>query len=189
MTSHRGPNPSRQTPGFHIQQVGRETLVYDERTHQAFCLNPVATETWRRFDGLATPAALAAAVSAALATPVTEQAVMLAIAELRGHGLLEQEPVAVDKPVPTRRDLMRQIGAGAIALLPAVAVVMAPTAAQAYNGCVNCNAVQQNSSISPAQRRAAAQASRLAFLPVPDTTGSTDDVRKKRQKNGEIWVP
>jgi len=190
MNTHCGLNSERQTHTFLTQDVGNETLVYNQQTHQAFCLNPVATETWRRFDGLQTPAAIAAAAAVALRTPVSEEAVLLAISELRGHGLIEAEAPVNAGPGPSRRDLMRQIGAGAILMLPAVAVVMAPKAAQAYNGCVNCgNAVRERYSMPVAPRTPAANPG-VGFVPVsPDTSDSTDDVRKKRRENGEIWIP
>jgi len=190
MNTHRGPNAGLQASGILTQKIGFETLVYNEQTHQAFCLNPVATETWSRFDGQQTPAEISAAASVVLGSPVSEQAVLLAIAELRGHGLIEPEPAAAARPVPTRRDLMRQIGAGAMVMLPAVAVVMAPRAAQAYNGCVNCDAQQEKSAAAAtaAQQRATAVRD-LGLLPMPDQANSPDQLRKKRQQNGEIWVP
>ncbi len=194
MTMQPGLNPTPHAApqiveGLLTQQVGSETLVYDERTHQAFCLNPVAAEVWRRFDAGGTAAQTAVAVSLALDTPVTEEAVLFAMAELREHGLIA--PEAASKAAPTRRDLMRQIGAGAIVMLPAVAAVMAPRAAQAYNGCVNCNATpsRPTTATTPAEPRGRWRSGDLGLVPLAPSAESPEDNRKRRQANGEIFIP
>jgi hypothetical protein len=65
----------------------------------------------------------------------------MALQQMHDHGLLEPSrhsaaawmaPAAI-----TRRRMMSRAGAGALAMVPAIAAVMAPKAAQAYNGGVN----------------------------------------------------
>ena len=125
-----------------VQNIGQETLVYSEALHQAFCLNPIAAQVWGLLDGIRTPDEIAAAVTATLCMPVTEQVVLLAISELQRDGLvMAQETSAGALVAPSRRDMMRQMGVGALLTLPVVATIMAPTAAQAYTGCLNCNVV------------------------------------------------
>ncbi len=148
MKLRKGSAEVRKTHGLLIQQVGPETLLYCDRTQRAVCLNPVATQVWQHLDGAATIAQIAAEATLALASPVTEEVVLFTLAELRREGLLEAETVletvpetvSAPVPVPSRRDLMRQAGAGAILMLPVVAAVLAPRAAQAYTGCFDCTA-------------------------------------------------
>jgi len=130
----------KKAHGLIVQHVGQETLVYSEALHKAFCLNPIAAQVWGSLDGVRTPGQIAASVSDTLSMPITEDLVLFTISELRRDGLLDEEDSSVRVlAVPSRRDVMRQLGAGAVVMLPVVAAVMAPKAAQAYTGCVDCN--------------------------------------------------
>ena len=131
----------RKTQCLLTQQIGLETLVYNEKNHAAFCLNPTASQVWGLLDGSRNVEQIAAAVSLALGERVSEEMVLFALSELRRDGLVEEEKVAGQAfAAPNRRDLIRRLGAGALVMLPAVAVIMAPKAAQAYNGCADCDA-------------------------------------------------
>ena len=142
MKSRQSSPIFKKAQGLLIQHIGQETLVYSEALHKAYCLNPVAAQVWRLLDGVRTPEQIASAVTNALSTPVTEDLALFTISELRRDGLLsEEDSSATVLAVPSRRDVMRQLGAGAVVMLPVVAAVMAPKAAQAYTGCLNCNAV------------------------------------------------
>jgi Coenzyme PQQ synthesis protein D (PqqD) len=121
------------------QQVGQELLVYDETRHKAFCLNGTSAAVWQMCDGMHNVEQIASAVTLQLAAPVREEIVLFALAELRADGLLEPAPLPAPLPALSRRQLMRKLGAGAAMLLPAVAAVMAPKAAEAYSGCLDCD--------------------------------------------------
>ena len=130
----------KMAQGLIVQHIGQETLVYSEPLHKAFCLNPIAAQVWGLLDGVRTPAQVAAAATESLSVPVTEDLVLFTISELRRDSLVAEEQSSATILVgPTRRDVMRQLGAGAVVMLPVVAAVMAPKAAQAYTGCVDCN--------------------------------------------------
>ena len=149
------------------QRVGAETLVYDESRHQAFCLNQSSSVIWRLANGERTLAEIRAAASLELETLVSEEFVLFALDELRRDGLVEPLMTAKDRPTISRRILLQRLGAGSALLLPAVASIIAPTAAQAYSGCVDC-------SVTPAGRAAKAQASARAkqqSLGSPDNLG------------------
>ncbi|WP_263378572.1 PqqD family protein [Granulicella paludicola] len=137
------PLPRRRTLQLSIQQVGQETLIYDEQTHKAYCLNPVAAAIWSCCDGATTAAVIAAAASLALAMPVTEELVQYALADLMRDGLLESNAHLASVTL-SRRDAMLKLGARAAMLLPVVIAITAPTAAQAYSGCANCTAPAPN---------------------------------------------
>jgi hypothetical protein len=131
--------PRRIRQDISTQQVGSEMLLYDRRRHQAFCLNPGSSVIWSLADGERSIGEIAAAASLQLESPVSDEFVLLALEELRREGLIE--PVASTAPAPThsRRALMQSIGLGGALLLPAIAAIVAPTAAQAYGGCVDCS--------------------------------------------------
>lgn len=122
-----------------IQQIGTETLVYDELRHKAFCLNESSSVIWRLADGEHTVAQMRSAASVELKSEVSEEFVMFALEQLRGDGLVEPCSMATEGPVISRRALLRTLGVSGALLVPMIAAVLAPPAAQAYNGCVNCS--------------------------------------------------
>ncbi len=86
---------------------------------------------WHRCDGTRDAAGIAADLRAE-GTPVTAEAVQYALGEL-GQARLLTGPVA--RAGVTRRELMRRLGAAAVAL-PIVTTIVAPTAATAQS--INC---------------------------------------------------
>jgi hypothetical protein len=122
-----------------VQQVGTETLVYDERRHRAFCLNESSSIVWNLADGKRNFARICEEASATLGVAVSEELVMFALDQLQSDGLLEE--LTVDTPAISRRALLQRLGMAGALLLPAVASIMAPTAAQAYSGCFDCSSV------------------------------------------------
>lgn len=146
--------PRRIQESVSIQQIGTESLVYDECRHKAFCLNESSSVIWQLADGERTIAEISAAASLQLKTPVSEDLVLFAIDELRRDGLIESSSVDESAPAISRRAMLRRLGVSGALLLPMIAAVLAPTAAQAYNGCVDCS----SSPASKARRRQAAGA-------------------------------
>lgn len=132
------PHPRRRTTHLSTQQVGQEVLIYDELTHKAFCLNAVAAAVWSRCDGLTSMDAIATEVSLELGLPITESLATLTVEDLRRDGLLEEQEAPTLRASVSRRDMMLKMGARAAVLLPIIAVIAAPTAAQAYSGCSDC---------------------------------------------------
>jgi hypothetical protein len=129
--------PRRLQRHVSVQQVEAETLVYDERRHQAFCLNESSSTVWRLADGKHTVAQIRAAASVELKAEVSEEFVLFALEELRRDGLVEPSTITA-RPAMSRRVLLQRLGVGGALLVPAVAAIVAPTAAQAYSGCVDC---------------------------------------------------
>jgi hypothetical protein len=141
------------------QEIGDETLVYDERRHMAFCLNSSISAVWRLADGERTVATIALEASRELGVEIGEELVTFALGELRENGLLEAatryQPEAEGEGSPSqvetssrtvadrmlsRRSMLARLSAAA--LLPVVTSILAPTAAQAYSGCVDCSSSQ-----------------------------------------------
>jgi hypothetical protein len=132
------------------QQVGAETLVYDELRHRAFCLNASSSVVWRLADGTRTVAEISAAASEELCASLSEELVRYAVEELRCDGLMEaagshgEEFIGpgmhvTERRAISRRAMLQRLGVGGALLLPVVASIVAPTAAQAYSGCVDCS--------------------------------------------------
>jgi hypothetical protein len=113
--------------------------VYDQRRHLAFCLNESSSVIWSLVDGENTIALIQAAASRALKIPVSEDFVLFALGELRRDGLIE--PSEIGRARISRREILQKLGVGGALLLPAIASIVAPTAAQAYSGCVDCSSV------------------------------------------------
>ncbi|MGA8531556.1 MAG: PqqD family protein, partial [Acidobacteriaceae bacterium] len=119
-----------------LQEVETETLLYDERSHKAWCLNRSSACIWRLCNGRNTVQQIATHASAELGSPVSEDLVLFTLTELRNQNLLQPDSFA---PVPgglTRREMMGRAGLAAAALLPVIAALAAPPAASAASGGV-----------------------------------------------------
>jgi hypothetical protein len=136
--------PRRLSQGLAIQQAGEETLIYDETRHLAFCLNRTSSAVWARCDGSQSVSEIAAALQTELAQPVSEDVVSIALAQMAENGLLASTVPSYSVAELTapgaisRRVMMTRLAYGSAMLLPAIAMIVAPKAAQAYNGCVDC---------------------------------------------------
>ncbi len=160
-----------------IQQVGTETLVYDERRHKAFCLNEISSVLWRLADGEHTIAQISAVASLQLKAPVSEELVLFTMDELRRDGLIEPSSNDEAAPAISRRDLLQRLGVGSAMLIPVIAAIVAPTAAQAYSGCFDCDASQaaiqsaRTTQLARARRRQLSSSS--AFTNIPGTSDAS----------------
>jgi hypothetical protein len=117
-----------------LKEVETETLLYDERSHKAWCLNRSSASIWSLCDGHNTVAQIATRASTELGLPVSEDLVLLTLTELRNQNLLQPDSFA---PLPdglTRREMMGRVGLAAAALLPVIAALSAPPAASAISG-------------------------------------------------------
>jgi hypothetical protein len=128
-----------------VQEIGDETVIYDERRDHVLRLNRTAALVWRLCDGRRTATELAEAVGRALAAgpgapaAVTEEVVWLALDRLEKAHLLQgglARPAGAG-PV-TRRDVLRKAAliGGMSVLIPVVQSMVAPTPAMAASiGC------------------------------------------------------
>jgi hypothetical protein len=159
-----GQAPRRIQRGFSVQQVGSETLVYDDCRHRAYCLNESSSVIWRLADGERGIAEICMEASLELQTPVSEEFVVFAMEELRKAGLIEPSQTAGDGSSISRRVMLQRLGVAGALLLPAITSIVAPTAAQAYNGCVDCTSSQ---AITTAKKRQSA--AKRAATPPPSS--------------------
>jgi hypothetical protein len=128
--------PETRRSGLLIRELPDELLVYDQEQHHAHCLNRTAAVVFRHADGTLTVREIARRLDPQ-GGPEAEQAVRLALEQLRAAGLLEAalEP-ALSAQGLSRREVARRVGIAAAILLPAVVTIVAPTPAEAAATCV-----------------------------------------------------
>jgi len=122
-----------------VQQMGDETVIYDEQRNHIHRLNRTAALVWRNCDGRRTAADLALVVQNEIGSPVTEEMVWLALDRLEKGHLLQDRLVRPEaEGQVTRRQMLRKAAlvGGATLLLPVVQSMAAPTPAMAMSlGC------------------------------------------------------
>lgn len=123
--------PAARTEDLIVQEVADEVLVYDQRRHQAHCLNETAARVWRGLDGQSTAREVAARLSRQQGVEVSAAVVELAVEQLRRGGLLSGPQAADSANGMSRRAMLKRVGVGAAVALPVVVSVVAPRAAQA----------------------------------------------------------
>jgi hypothetical protein len=126
-----------------IREIEAEVLVYDERTHRAWCLNPSSACIWRLCDGRNSIAEIATGAAKELGPAVNEQLVLLTLEELVEKGLLEGNMMKTLPQDPSRRRMIGRMGLAAAALLPVITSITAPPAL-AQSGSVTSGARQRS---------------------------------------------
>ncbi len=117
------PNrPKARSDQLLVQRTGEDTLVYDERTHRAHCLDARAARVWVLCNGERTEREIAEAYGEGEAGVAV---VRWTLAELEKSDLLEGDAAAVSREGLSRRTLVKQVG------LAAIPVILAITAPQA----------------------------------------------------------
>ncbi len=141
-----GSLPRARQDGLLEETVGEELLLYDQETHTAHCLSPIAASVWRHCDGEHDLAELAVLAG------VSEDLIASALYELRQKELLDTEPALTQSTIPdeTRREAIvrtARYGAAAAAgsmivsataATPAMAESKAAMCCACFNGIVPC---------------------------------------------------
>jgi hypothetical protein len=118
-----------------VRDLDDEVLVYDLNKHEAVTLNSFAAAVWRACDGTRTVSELGAKLQDQMpGSDVPEESIWGALDMLSQCDLLEER---VMRPAQqSRRDLIKVMGKGAIAL-PIVTMIVVPTPAHAAScACV-----------------------------------------------------
>lgn len=122
-----------------VQELGDETIIYDEQRNHIHRLNRTAALIWRHCDGRRTASDLAGVLKDELGSPATEEMVWLALDRLDKEHLLQERLVRPEMAMQiTRRQMLRKAAlvGGATLLLPVVQSMVAPTPAMAMSfGC------------------------------------------------------
>ena len=127
--------PLARKTGLLVENLASETIVYDHDGHRVHCLNPTAAFVWRQCNGETTVEEITNRLPDAIQVPADPGIVLWSLQKLSKLNLLENgSRVSTTEPVPSRRELMRRLqvaGISALAILPAVSSLVAPTPAMA----------------------------------------------------------
>lgn len=125
--------PRARQDGLLEEAVGEELLLYDQESHVAHCLSPIAACVWRHCDGENDLARLAVVAGA------SKELVSDALHELREKDLLEVEPALTQSVIPgeSRRESIVRVAryGAAAAAVPLVVSATAATPAMAATMC------------------------------------------------------
>lgn len=134
--------PRARQDGVLEETVGEELLLYDQESHTAHCLSPIAACVWRHCDGERDVAELAGLAGA------SESLVADALHQLREKDLLDAEPELIGNTVPSesRREAIIRVarygGAAAAGSMIVSATAATPAMAESSNlTCCTCMAV------------------------------------------------
>lgn len=120
-----------------VQEFADEILIYDLKTNKAFCLNETSAMVWQVCNGKRNVSEITEIISKKMTSFVSEDLVWLAIDQLKKDKLLEN---GNDLPNHfagiSRREVIKKIGIGSLAVLPVIATVTSPTAAQSNSTCI-----------------------------------------------------
>jgi hypothetical protein len=106
--------PRSRQHGLIVDQVGDETIVFDEERREAHSLNRLASVVWRHCDGATSISYLAELVGEELGLAVNEGIVDYALDMLDGVHLMQKENDAAAEQV-SRREVVRRMAAASVA--------------------------------------------------------------------------
>ena len=146
------------------EDVGAETVIFDEDSNQAHCLTPLASVVFACADGHTSSADLARVASSRLSEPVAEEQIQDALAQLDQRGLLAAPgPIRI-----SRRDMVRKSAAvGASAMAATLIFTVEPPMAQA----ATCDGTQTCSRNSQCTNIAGCEGDRLCECRTVSGTG------------------
>ncbi len=133
-----GSRPRARQDGLLVDTIGEELLLYDQDSHTAHCLSPIAACVWQHCDGERDVTELAELAG------VSEDLIADALHELREKDLLAAEPALTQSTVPgvSRREAIGRVaryGAAATAgsmIVSATAATPAMASSVELAGCV-----------------------------------------------------
>ncbi len=159
-----GALPRARRDGLLEETLGEELLLYDQDSHTAHCLSPIAACVWRHCDGERDVTELAELAGA------SKDLVADALQELREKDLLDAEPAFTESAVPgvSRREAIVRVArvGGAIAAGSLIVSATAATPAMASSGeeltfckeskgsgttCCSCNDKECKTGLTEAQ--------------------------------------
>jgi DNA-binding transcriptional ArsR family regulator len=129
-----GALPRAREDGLLEETIGEELLLYDQDSHTAHCLSPIAACVWRHCDGEHDVTQLAQVAGAA------ESSVGEALHELRERELVDAEPepeLVLSEGVSgvSRREAIVRVARYGAAAAPFIVSAAVATPAMASSGC------------------------------------------------------
>lgn len=131
--------PLARTKEIVTKEIDGELLIYDCARDEAHCLNSSAAAIWKSCDGRTDIPEMAQFVSRAAGMPVDEIVIHSALRQLSARALLAKGSDFRSRPLDiSRRSLARKLGV-AVALLPLITSISAPTALAAVSCAGPCS--------------------------------------------------
>lgn len=103
-----------------VQQLGKETLVYDTAINKAYCLNETSTIIYNACNGTTTFDELKNRHN------LTEDLIYFALDELKNQNLLQDENYSAAFAGMNRREVIRKVGMSSMLALPVITTLLAP---------------------------------------------------------------
>jgi hypothetical protein len=135
----------RRRAGLIVEDLRKETLVYDPTVDRMHCLNPSAALVFRHCDGKTPVHEVSKRLAEKLGGPADPRLVQFTLRRLTKSHLVEASP-GLSLAGLSRREMARALGLStASVLLPVIISVAAPTPASAatcvpFGGCCNVKA-------------------------------------------------
>ena len=129
-------SPKIRESDLMITKVGDEIVVYDSRTNEASCLNPLTSAVWEACDGNNDLSRILEQVKRAGFSKSNIELIWKAIDHLDQAELLEEQPNSGERDTTKRRELFRRLSLGAVGAIPLVSTVLVqPAMAQISGPC------------------------------------------------------
>ena len=134
--------PAARNKNIIAQALGKEILIYDLNSHQAFNLNETSTIVYQACDGETTFDQLR------LNSKLSDDIIFLALDDLQKAQLLEEKDQYKSPYIGVnRREIIRRIGFASVIALPTIATLVAPLAVNALSRCPSISPCNGNPSI------------------------------------------
>lgn len=120
--------PKVRNQNIVIQEIGDEILIYDLEINKAYCLNETSAIVYRNCDGETDFTEIKTNHN------FSEELISFALEQLEKENLLEKDSGFIS-PFKgfSRREVIKKVGLGSIALLPVITSVVAPKAVNAQS--------------------------------------------------------
>lgn len=120
-----------------VQDLDKETLVYDLNQNKAYSLSETSALVWRELDGTKSADEISRAVSKKIGQDFSEDMVWLAVSQLKTENLLANpEEVATPFDGLSRREAVKRVGFASMVALPFISSLIAPSGAHAASAQV-----------------------------------------------------
>ena len=130
--------PLARTQDIIIQNLDKETLIYDLDANKAYALNETSRVIWELCDGKKTASEIAAECSKKFKNPISEDLIWFALAQLNKNNILANDGMFEPVTALNRRQTIKKLGLTSLVALPIVSSIVAPTAANAQSVPATC---------------------------------------------------
>jgi hypothetical protein len=122
--------PKARKEGLVIRHLPKETVIFDEKTGKAHCLNHTAAQVWKQCTGKTSPAQIAQKLAGELGSSEANAVVRLALEQLSSRNLLETPVRTLSGQARlNRREVLKGLAKGAVvaAALPLIMTMASKT--------------------------------------------------------------